>query len=97
MTVTLYARSDIKEMLIEDGVRTWSAVTSVPWKNDLFGSVTIYNMTTSIQVGTLCATVFGFTFETEAAAMAFRLRHGDYLVERPSHPDCDDLMALEPA
>ena len=36
-----------------------------------------------------------FTFANESAAMAFRLRYSDYLVDRPRHPDCDALMALE--
>jgi hypothetical protein len=82
MTVTLYAHCDIKDVLIADGVRTWIEVERVEGR-DL-----------SQQWWIPC---FRFTFETEGAAMAFRLRYSDHLIAHPSHPCCDELMALEAA
>lgn len=129
MTVTLYALPDIKDVLTEDGLRTWIDVQVVVGcldDGDLLigmdlatttrpsGGITIHNTkgqqiitftsspftitgVTSITGAKSVMKFYRFTFATEGDAMAFRLRYDEHLTDRPSHPDCDDLMAMEAA
>lgn len=96
--IVLYASPAIRDVLIADGLRTWS---------DVELTVSLHEVTSGFgcwiydQSGKLLNPAFDhihaycFTFPDESAAMAFRLRYSDYLVDRPRHPDCDALMALE--
>lgn len=101
MTVTLYARPDIREVLIADGVRTWIEVrassTSV-YPDIMVGpSGRVYEKHRQPSGYASFQEIFSFVFAGESAAMAFRLRYADYLVDSPRHPDCAELMALEAA
>lgn len=95
MTVTLYARSDIKEVLIADGVRTWTDVrrTDCTCAGNFIRKIN----TTTGDIVYAPVSLLAFAFADEGHAMAFRLRYSDHLLEVYQNTDCDDLMALEVA